>query len=47
MVREVLTNGAGEAKGIIYINKEDRQEYQINAKVVVLAASACVAPEYY
>lgn len=41
MVREVLTNGSGEAKGIIYINKEDRQEYQINAKVVVLAASAC------
>lgn len=41
MVREVVTNGAGEAKGIIYINKEDRQEYQINAKVVVLAASAC------
>lgn len=41
MVREVVTNGAGEAKGIIYINKEDRQEYQINAKAVVLAASAC------
>jgi len=41
MVREVVTNGAGEAKGIIYINKEDRQEYQINAKVVVLAASVC------
>ena len=41
MVRVVLTNGAGEAKGIIYINKQDRQEYQINAKVVVLAASAC------
>lgn len=41
MVREVVTNGAGGAKGIIYINKEDRQEYQINAKVVVLAASAC------
>ena len=41
MVREVVTNGAGEAKGIIHINKEDRQEYQINAKVVVLAASAC------
>jgi len=41
MVREVVTNGAGEAKGIIYINKEDRQEYQINAKVIVLAASAC------
>lgn len=41
MVREVVTNGTGEAKGIIYINKEDRQEYQINAKVVVLAASAC------
>ena len=41
MVRDVVTNGAGEAKGIIYINKKDRQEYQINAKVVVLAASAC------
>lgn len=41
MVREVVTNGTGEAKGIIYINKEDRQEYQINAKAVVLAASAC------
>ena len=41
MVREVVTNGVGEAKGIIYINKEDRQEYQITAKVVVLAASAC------
>ena len=41
MVREVLTNGSGEAKGIIYINKEDRQEYQINGKIVVLAASAC------
>lgn len=41
MVREVVTNGAGEARGIIYINKEDRQEYQISAKVVVLAASAC------
>ena len=41
MVRDVVTNGAGEAKGIIYINKQDRQEYQINAKVVVLAASAC------
>lgn len=41
MVREVTTDGAGKAKGVIYINKEDRQEYEINAKVVVLAASAC------
>ena len=41
MVREVVTNGVGGARGIIYVNKEARQEYQINAKVVVLAASAC------
>lgn len=41
MVREVVTDNKGKAKGIIYINKEDRQEYQLNAKVIVLAASAC------
>ena len=41
MVREVTTDGSGKAKGVVYINKEDRQEYEINAKVVVLAASAC------
>ncbi|MDY7395169.1 GMC family oxidoreductase [Aureibaculum sp. 2210JD6-5] len=41
MVREVVTDNDGKAKGVIYINKKDRKEYQLNAKVVVLAASAC------
>ncbi|MDW3193075.1 MAG: GMC family oxidoreductase [Cytophagales bacterium] len=41
MVREVLTDDAGKATGVSYINKDDRQEYQINGRVVVLAASAC------
>ena len=41
MVREVLTNEEGIATGVSYVNKEDRMEYQLNGKVVVLAASAC------
>lgn len=41
MVREVLTNDEGLATGVSYVNKEDKQEYQVQAKVVVLAASAC------
>lgn len=41
MVREVLTNSEGKATGISYIDKDDRREYEIKAKVVVLAASAC------
>ena len=41
MVREVLTDGSGKATGVSYINKEDRKEYQINGRVVILAASAC------
>lgn len=41
MVREVLTNDEGRATGVSYINKEDRREYSLKAKVVVLAASAC------
>ena len=41
MVREVVTDNSGKAKGVIFINKKDRKEYQLNAKVVVLAASAC------
>ncbi len=40
MVREVLTNNDGTASGISYVNKDDLQEYQLQAKVVVLAASA-------
>ena len=41
MVREVTTNDEGKATGVTYINKDDRKEYQLNAKIVVLAASAC------
>jgi len=41
MVREVLTDKEGKATGVSYINKEDRQEYELKGKIVVLAASAC------
>ncbi|MBP7644363.1 MAG: GMC family oxidoreductase, partial [Saprospiraceae bacterium] len=41
MVRSVTTDAEGKATGVSYINKEDRKEYQLNAKVVVLGASAC------
>lgn len=41
MVREILTDKNGQATGVSYINREDMQEYQVNAKVVVLGASAC------
>lgn len=40
MVREV-TYEDGRATGVSYVNKEDKQEYKVKAKVVVLAASAC------
>jgi choline dehydrogenase-like flavoprotein len=41
MVREVQTDTEGKATGVSYINKDDRQEYTLKGKVVVLAASAC------
>ena len=41
MVREVTTDAQGKANGVVYINKEDRQEYALKSKVIVLAASAC------
>lgn len=41
MAREVTTDANGRANGVSYINKEDRQEYKLKGKVVVLAASAC------
>lgn len=41
MVREVVTNSEGEATGVSYVNKEDGKEYQMKARSVVLAASAC------
>jgi len=40
MVREVLTNEKGEATGVSYVSKDDLQEYQLSARVVILAASA-------
>ncbi|GAO44228.1 GMC family oxidoreductase [Flavihumibacter petaseus] len=40
MVREVLTNKEGKATGVSYISKDDMQEYQIEGKAVILAASA-------
>ncbi|MBX2877401.1 MAG: GMC family oxidoreductase [Saprospiraceae bacterium] len=41
MVRSVTTDKEGKATGVSYINKEDRKEYQLKGKVVVLGASAC------
>ncbi|QEH40179.1 GMC family oxidoreductase [Chitinophaga sp. XS-30] len=41
MAREVLTDSSGKATGVSYVDRNDLQEYQVNAKVVVLAASAC------
>ncbi|PWH10398.1 GMC family oxidoreductase [Bacteroidetes bacterium SCGC AAA795-G10] len=41
MVREVSIDNNGKPNGIVFINKDDNKEYKINAKVVVLAASAC------
>jgi len=41
MAREVLTNKEGLATGVSYVSKDDMQEYQVQGKVVVLAASAC------
>ena len=41
MAREVLTDKNGKATGVSYINKEDMQEYQVNGRVVIVAASAC------
>jgi len=41
MAREVLTGNDGKATGVSYVNKDDMQEYQVNGRVIVLAASAC------
>ncbi|MFD2826776.1 GMC family oxidoreductase [Leeuwenhoekiella polynyae] len=41
MVREVTTNEEGKATGVSYISKDDRKEYKLKGRVVVLAASAC------
>lgn len=41
MVSEVTIDERGKASGVKYINKEDRQQYALKGKIVVLAASAC------
>ncbi|MEZ4859349.1 MAG: GMC family oxidoreductase [Flavobacteriaceae bacterium] len=41
MVSEVTIDDNGKATGVNYINKEDRKQYSLKAKVVILAASAC------
>ncbi len=41
MAREVVTNDEGLATGVSFVSKDDRKEYQLKGKVVVLAASAC------
>jgi choline dehydrogenase-like flavoprotein len=41
MAREVLTDNNGLATGISYISKENMQEYQVNGRVVIVAAGAC------
>ncbi len=41
MAREVMTNNEGLATGVSYIDKTDMNEYQVNGRVVILAASAC------
>ena len=41
MAREVLTDDRGLASGVSYVNRTDRRDYAVRARVVVLAASAC------
>ncbi len=41
MAREVVTDESGLATGVSYVNRADRQDYAVRARIVVLAASAC------
>jgi choline dehydrogenase-like flavoprotein len=41
MAREVTLDARGRADGVIYIDKATRAEQRVDARVVVLAASAC------
>ena len=43
MAREVLTDDSGLATGVSYVNRSDRRDYFVRARVVVLAASACAS----
>jgi len=41
MAREVLTDDAGLASGVAYVNRLTRRDEAVRARIVVLAASAC------
>jgi len=41
MAREVMTDENGLATGVSYINRTDRRDYAVRARIVVLAPSAC------
>ena len=41
MVSEVTIDSNGKANGVKYINKEDRKQYALKSRIVVLAASSC------
>jgi choline dehydrogenase-like flavoprotein len=41
MAREVLTDKEGLATGVSYVSKDDGMEYQVDGRIVILAASAC------
>ena len=41
MAREVLTDKEGLATGVSYVNKADMEEYVVEGKTVLLAASTC------
>jgi choline dehydrogenase-like flavoprotein len=41
MVREVLTDKAGLATGVSYVDKNSLEEHQVKGKIVILGASAC------
>ncbi|MDA8758520.1 GMC family oxidoreductase [Flavobacteriaceae bacterium] len=41
MVKEVTVDENGKATGVNYISKDDKREYSIKGRVVILAASAC------
>lgn len=41
MAREVITNSEGLATGVSYVDTLDMQDYQVDGRVVILAASAC------
>ena len=41
MVREVLVGSDGMARGVSYVDTKTRQDVQVKARIVVLAASCC------